>query len=68
MDIYDAPNDRPQSRVTGPLAAEAKGDFRPNMETDVFTIWNAAGPGLREVLNRTGQGIECPELGTRFAA
>lgn len=78
LDIYDAP-DQTQSLVRGQLAAfiallhvcgpEAKqNEFRPTIETDIFTIWNAAGPRLREVLNRTGQGIECPELGTRFVA
>jgi hypothetical protein len=40
--------------------------FRPSVNVDVFTLWAAAGPLLREVLRREGEAVICPELGNRF--
>jgi hypothetical protein len=74
--IYDHLDDVP---VDGPLAAylallhtagfEAlQRNFRPAVSADVFTVWNATGPDLRAVLKREGEGVVCPELGTRYPA
>ena len=62
--------------VTGPLAAylallhlcgpEWGRNPPPEINVDVFTIWNATGPELRAVLKRDSEGIACPELGTRY--
>jgi len=36
---------------------EARGDFRPQLDADIFTMWNAAGAELRAVLKREGRQI-----------
>jgi hypothetical protein len=75
-DHADGPQDIP---VDGPLAAylallhvcgpEAlQRDFRPTVAADIFTVWSATGPQLKEVLKRDGERIVCPELGTQFPA
>jgi hypothetical protein len=76
--IYDCLDDK--LLVTGPLAAylalrhtcgrEAlqTPQFRPNIHTDIFTVWAATSPALREILRRDGGSIVCPALGTRFPA
>jgi hypothetical protein len=79
--MYDAPDGPLDLPVTDKeLAAwlallhlcgpEAVGtpDFRPGVDTDIFTLWAAAGPELRAVLKREGERIVCPELGTRYPA
>jgi hypothetical protein len=79
--MYDAPDGPLDLSVTDKeLAAwlallylcgpEAVGttDFRPGVDTDIFTLWAAAGPELRAVLKREGERIVCPELGTRYPA
>jgi hypothetical protein len=38
------------------------------LNADFFSVWNAAGPGLKEVIERDGDRILCPELGTRYPA
>jgi hypothetical protein len=48
--------------VCGPEALQK--DFRPDVDVDIFTLWNATGPSLREVLRREGEHIA--ELGTRY--
>ncbi len=40
----------------------------PQFPTDIFAVWSATGPRLREVLRRDGGRIVCPELGTHFTA
>jgi hypothetical protein len=37
------------------------------VETDLWTVWRCAGSELREVLQRRGELILCPELGTRWS-
>jgi hypothetical protein len=75
-DHADGPQDIP---VDGPLAAylallhvcgpEAlQRNFRPAVTADIFTVWSATGPKLKEVLKRDGERIVCPELGTQFPA
>jgi hypothetical protein len=75
--IYDNPDGPQAAPVTGNLAAylallhvcgpEAlQHEFRPAVSADVFTVWGATGPGLREVLKRDGDGVVCPELRTRY--
>jgi hypothetical protein len=79
--IYDHPDGRqPMEISTNPLAAylallhvcgiEAKRDEEPTpiITTDIFTLWNAAGPDLKAVLKRDAGHVVCPELGTRFPA
>jgi hypothetical protein len=77
--IYDNPNGPQDVPVTGPLAAylallhvcgpeAVKGDFRPAVNADIFTTWNAVGPRLREVLTRDGERLVCPQLGTGYPA
>jgi hypothetical protein len=78
--IYDPP-DGPQSLVVEDpeLAAyvallsicspEATNnpDIIPQVNVDTFSVWNAAaGEELREVLQRKGEAIVCPALGTRY--
>jgi hypothetical protein len=48
----------------GPVAKQQR--FRPPIDVDLFTTWNAAGPRLREVLKREGEHIVCPQLGTSY--
>lgn len=43
-------------------------DFRPKTQTDVFSVWGAAGRELREVLRRDGGAIRCLELQTEWRA
>src|SRR5262245_45958653 len=50
--------------VCGPEALQK--EFRPDVATDIFTVWNSVGPDLRAVLKRDGDHITCPELGTRY--
>jgi hypothetical protein len=75
--VYENFPDKPL--VTGPLAAyltllhtcgiEAKQrKYCPTFETDIWTLWNAAGPELKEVLKREGSTIVCPALGTSHPA
>jgi hypothetical protein len=52
--------------VCGPEAVQH--DFRPAIAPDLFTVWGAVGPKLREVLKRDGERIVCPELGTGYPA
>ncbi len=78
--IYDSPNGFDDlSIVNPPLTAflallhvcgpEALGRTPPpQFPTDIFTVWSATGPRLREVLKRDGGRIVCPELGTRYPA
>lgn len=40
----------------------------PINNADIFTVWSATGPDLREVLKRDGEIIRCPELGTQYPA
>ncbi len=40
----------------------------PQFAADIFTVWGATGPRLREVLRRDGGRIVCPELGTLYPA
>jgi hypothetical protein len=75
--IYDGPQGSEAVPTTGPLAAylalmhvcgpEAlQQDFRPAVAADIFTVWNATGPDLREVLRLEHGQITCPEIGTRY--
>jgi hypothetical protein len=42
-------------------------DIIPKIAVDIFSVWNAAAnPELREVLQRKGEHIICPALGTRY--
>jgi len=43
-------------------------NFRPQLDVDIFTVWNATGPTLQAVLKREGEAVVCPELNTRFPA
>jgi hypothetical protein len=53
--------------LVSPEAVESKA--APAFETDSFTIWSAAdSPDLRRVLQRRGETVICPALGTRFPA
>ena len=76
---YDHPDGPQHEPLTGRLAAflallhicgpEAlQREFLPKVEADIFTIWNATGPDLKAVLQRDGEQIVCPELGTKFPA
>jgi hypothetical protein len=38
----------------------------PQLHTDIFTLWGAAGPVLREYLKRQGESVTCPALDTRW--
>ncbi len=76
--IYDNPNGFADlSGINPPLMAylalmhvcgpEALGKVPPpQFAADIFTVWNATGPRLREVLKRHGEAIICPELGTAY--
>jgi hypothetical protein len=76
--IYDRlENSRLEQPIGGPVGAylallhtcgpEAKQQrFRPPIDVDLFTTWNAAGPHLREVLKREGEHILCPQLDTSY--
>jgi hypothetical protein len=79
--IYDHPDGRqPHPISSSPLAAylallhvcghEAKlcDESMPVLTTDVFTLWNTAGPGLKAGLKRDAGHVVCPELRTRFPA
>lgn len=70
---------RPQDILTGDLAAylvllhtcgpEAKqAESQPLVEIDSFTVWRATSPALRQYLQRDGEVVQCPELGTRWSA
>jgi hypothetical protein len=50
--------------VCGPEALQKK--FRPELNADLFSVWGATGPRLKEVLRREGGRIVCPQLGTRY--
>src|SRR5215510_4057668 len=77
-EMYDNPNGPHGALpVTGTLAAymallhvcgpEAlQKEFRPEVTTNIFTVWGAVGPDLRAVLKREGERIVCPQLGTRY--
>lgn len=73
--IYN--HDGPQPEITAPMSAylvllhvcgpEAlQKDFRPAVAPDLFSLWAATGPGLKEVLQHDGERIVCPELGTYY--
>ena len=76
--VYDRLDDaRLEQPITGPVGGylallhtcgpEARQQrFRPLIDVDLFTTWNAAGPRLREVLKREGERIVCPQLGTSY--
>jgi hypothetical protein len=78
--IYDHPDSRQPIVIDSqPLAylallqtcgieATERDEPVPIITTDVFTLWNAAGPKLKAVLRRDGGHVICPELGTRFPA
>jgi hypothetical protein len=77
--IYDGANGPQDVPVSAPLSAylallhlcgpEGKQHaFRPGVNVDVFTLWNAAGPDLRAVLKRKGESIVCAGLGTSYTA
>ena len=80
MRIFDHPDGQLHPEpVDEPLAAflvlyglagfEAPGSRTPPpFASDLFSVWAAAGWELRAVLRRQGAAIECPELGTRWAA
>jgi len=78
--LYDAGVSAP---ITGVLAAYltllhiAGPEARPvareprellNLQTDVFSVWNAASLRLREHLQRRGDRVVCPGLGTCWPA
>jgi hypothetical protein len=76
--LYDDP-DCMQEALTGELAAyvallhtcgpEARrGDIRPSLDVDPWTLWRATSSRLREVLRRDGSIVRCPELGTQYPA
>jgi hypothetical protein len=50
--------------VCGPEALLGKGAVP--FETDLFTVWGATGPALKEVLRRERDQIVCGELGTCY--
>jgi len=52
--------------LCGPEALQEK--FRPPLDVDSFSVWGATSPELQEVLERHGEQIICPELGTAFEA
>ncbi len=74
--LYDAAGSLQAVPVSGPLAAyiallhvcgpEAVGDAAAFVESDLFSVWGAAGPELRAVLKREGERVIYPELGTRW--
>ena len=75
--VYDHPDGPQQLPVTGPLAAylallhvcgpEGKQhDFRPDVSSDIFTVWGAVSPELRRVLELEGGTVVCRALGTRY--
>ena len=76
--IYGDPEGVKPVPVSGQLAAflglyhpcgpEWDAAPRPQCDSDVFTVWSATGPRLREVLKRDGEAVSCPELGTRWPA
>jgi hypothetical protein len=39
-----------------------------HISADVFSLWNAAGPRLRQYIRREGEVVACPQLGTRYPA
>jgi hypothetical protein len=42
-------------------------DFIPQISVDTFTVWAASeSPTLRPVLERKGEHVICPALGTRY--
>jgi hypothetical protein len=43
-------------------------EFVPEIDTDIFSVWNATGPDLKAVLKREDGRIVCSELGTRYPA
>jgi hypothetical protein len=74
--IYDTGPEPLSITVEGDLAAyvallhtcgvEAFGTVMPALDTNIFTMWNAAGPELRDVLRLKGDVVVCPRLGTRY--
>ena len=53
-------------RLCGPEARPAPPGAPFYFATDVFTLWNAASPRLREFLVRRGEKVVCPALGTAW--
>jgi hypothetical protein len=79
--IYNAP-DGPQSlpvddpelaayvallHICSPEATSRNPDIVPQIAVDSFSVWAAAdSPELREVLERKGEHVICPALGTQY--
>jgi len=42
--------------------------FRPKLNVDPATVWDAAGPSILAVLKRDNAGVVCPGLDTRYPA
>ena len=38
----------------------------PPLQADSFSVWNAAAGRMQEVLERRGETIICPQLGTKY--
>ena len=38
----------------------------PNLHTDSWTVWAAAGPRALAVIRREGEAVVCPELATAW--
>jgi hypothetical protein len=52
--------------ICGPEAPGGN-DFIPQIDVDSFTVWAASeSPTLRPVLERRGEAVVCPALGTRY--
>jgi hypothetical protein len=81
LSIYDAlPDPRSDLPVDDPTlaayltllhlaskAAAKRETFRPaTIDVDVFTVWNAAGPELRQWIERKGESVVCTPLGTSY--
>jgi hypothetical protein len=50
--------------LCGPEALQR--NFQPEVDADIFTVWNATSPDLRAVLKRVGARVVCPELNTSY--
>jgi hypothetical protein len=78
-ELYAAPGGPQDMAVSGRLGSflvllhlvgpEARRDFKgPVVKVDVWTLRRAASPDLQQYLQRHGERIVCPELGTRYPA
>ncbi|SFP95072.1 hypothetical protein SAMN05216330_112152 [Bradyrhizobium sp. Ghvi] len=52
--------------TAGPQAVAKDNSLPGDVTTDSFTVWNASGPRLRDVLERQGERVVCRELGTSY--